>query len=76
MSTGKPTLLDQDDVTVEDLERPECDDCCAAFATKIVMLNLRMLGQSICIGAYCDECAIKVTDKLWAELPEPVPEAS
>ena len=59
--------LDADDVTVEDIELPQCDDC-DNRATKTVRLDLRNNGMSIVAGCYCDGCVGDVVKRLRGSL--------
>ena len=60
--------LDADDVTVEDVALPQCDDC-DNRATKTVRFDLRNNGMSIAVGCYCDGCVDDVVERLRGSLP-------
>jgi hypothetical protein len=65
-------LLDQGDVLVEGHKPAECEEC-SAPATKDVFLDLRAIGETRCIGVFCDECAAEMAERLKRGLP---PEAA
>jgi hypothetical protein len=62
--------LDQGDVLVEDYEPDGCDnDGCGSPVTKAVSLDLRSIGEKVCIGIYCAKHAAEMAESLRGGLP-------
>ncbi len=62
-------IMSKGDITVVELPYDECESC-GNMAMHAVMIDFRVVGTSVRLGLYCEECAIDVAERLQATIAD------
>lgn len=74
MNMDGPCMLDQGDVSIEDIQDELCPDCEERPITKYVQIDFRNAGSAHVIAELCGSCAVEMARRVRESLPKRTPE--